>query len=128
MTPHPPPERPVVLVAEDEALVRLLAVEVLDEAGFDVVETASGVEALSVLQARSDVDLLLTDVDMPGGLDGFHLARLAEERFPGTAVLIVSGKMRPGPADLPPGAFFLPKPYGLDVLVRVARAMIGRAG
>jgi CheY-like chemotaxis protein len=71
---------PVILLVEDEVLIRMLAAEILSEAGFTVIESASADEALTILQARSDVQLLFTDVNMPGSLDGLALGRPTENR------------------------------------------------
>jgi len=128
MTTIPVQDTPVVLIAEDEALVRMVAVDILEEAGCAVIETANAEAALSVLAERSDVQVLVTDVEMPPGpLNGFDLARLTHERFPQVSVVIVSGKVRPSPADLPPGARFIPKPYSVAKLTCVVQEAITSA-
>ena len=121
MTPTTPvPDTPVVLVAEDEVLVRMMTVDVLEEAGCAVIESANAEAALAVLDQRSDVQVLITDVEMPPGpLNGLDLARLTREQFPHIGVVIVSGKVRPSPDDLPPGTRFVPKPYSATKLTRV---------
>jgi CheY-like chemotaxis protein len=116
--------RPVVLVTEDEPLVRMLATDVLTEAGFKVFEAVSADEALTLLAARPDIQALVTDVNMPGSLDGFGLARTVRERWPGVGIIVLSGKMMPGPDDLPEAARFIAKPYPLAVLVREVRALV----
>jgi CheY-like chemotaxis protein len=119
---------PVVLVAEDEVLVRMMTVDVLEEAGCAVIETASAAAALAVLDERSDVQVLITDVEMPPGpLNGFDLARLTRERFPHIPVVIVSGKVRPSPDELPLGARFVPKPYSATKLTRVVQEVMASA-
>lgn len=127
MNPHEAasPTPAVVLVAEDEALVRMLATDVLEDAGYEVVETRNAAEALARLQERADVRAVFSDIEMPPGMNGLELARAVRERWPGMAILIASGKMRPGPEELPPGARFIPKPYEPDVVVRALRAMVG---
>ena len=102
---------PVILLVDDEVPIRMLAAEILSEAGFTVIESASADEALTILQARSDVQLLFTDVNMPGSLDGLALAHIAHEQAPGVSILIGSGLLRPGPGELPPKAQFIAKPY-----------------
>ena len=114
---------PVVLVVEDEPLVRMVAVDLLEDAGFAVLEATTGDEGLSMLRTRPDVRVLFTDVDMPGSLDGSALARAAAVDYPHVAVLIVSGKAAPRPGDLPPGARFIPKPYSSRVVVEHIRAV-----
>jgi CheY-like chemotaxis protein len=128
MTTLPVQDTPVVLIAEDEVLVRMVAVDILEDAGCAVIETANAEAALSVLAERSDVQVLVTDVEMPPGpLNGFDLARLTHERFPQVSVVIVSGKVRPSPADLPPGARFVPKPYSATSLTRLVHETITSA-
>jgi len=129
MTPTTPvPETPVVLVAEDEALVRMMTVDVLEEAGCAVIESTNAAAALAVLDQRSDVQVLITDVEMPPGpLNGLDLARLTREHFPHIDVVIVSGKVRPSPDDLPPGTRFVPKPYSATKLTRVVQEVLATA-
>ena len=116
--------RATVLLVEDEFLVRMVGADILTEAGFDVLEAANGDEALTVLKDRADVSVLFTDIDMPGSLNGLELARVTHERWPHVAVLIVSGKVRPGPDDLPPGGHFISKPYQPAAVVRQIHGML----
>jgi CheY-like chemotaxis protein len=115
-----------VLVVEDEPLVRALAVDVLEEAGFDVVEASTADYALVVLEKRDDIRVLLTDVDMPGNLNGFQLARIVQDHFHRVRVVIVSGKARPRPTDIGPDTMFIPKPYKLAEIVRTVQALACR--
>jgi CheY-like chemotaxis protein len=115
-----------VLVVEDEPLVRALAVDVLEEAGFDVLEAATADYALAVLAKREDICVLLTDVDMPGRLNGFQLARIVQDHFHRVRVVIVSGKARPTRNDIAPDAVFIPKPYKLSEIVRTVEALARR--
>jgi CheY-like chemotaxis protein len=120
---EPSPTPPVVLVVEDEALVRMLAVDVLEEAGFEVIEAPSADYAVLVLDKRDDIRVVFTDVDMPGRLNGFQLARHIQDHHHRVRVIIGSGKCRPGPDDIAPGTRFLQKPYPLEVLVREVRRL-----
>ena len=115
--------RPVVLVVDDEVLVRMLAVDVLEEAGFVVLEAENAEAALLALRARPDIAVLLTDVDMPGGMNGFDLARLTRERHPGLGIVIISGKSYPRPGELPPGAHFIGKPYRPEAVVELVQQL-----
>ena len=118
-TSMPAQDTPVVLVAEDEVLVRMMTVDVLEEAGCAVLEAENAETALCVLNERWDVQVLVTDVEMPPGpLNGIDLARLTREQFPHMGVVIVSGKVRPSPDDLPLGVRFVPKPYCATKLTR----------
>lgn len=121
--PRPDPRRPVVLLVEDEALVRLYVTDVLDEAGFEVIAAENAEAGLLALHARPDVQVLFTDLNMPGRIDGFALARIARAQFPHVGVLIISGRERPALGDLPPGAHFIPKPCKPEAMVRTVRAL-----
>jgi len=102
MSQVPPLERIVVVLAEDEPLARMFASDFLDDAGFKVFEVCHADDALLLLQARPDVQVLMTDVEMPGGsMNGFELARRVRERWPRMAVVVVSGRAMPAPGDLP---------------------------
>jgi CheY-like chemotaxis protein len=83
---------PVILVVEDDEMVRMLAVDLFEDDGFEVIEAASGAEAIDILKVRQDVRAVLTDVHMPGSPDGLELAQHVEEVCPGCAVIIVSGR------------------------------------
>jgi two-component system, response regulator PdtaR len=110
--------RPVILLVEDEPLVRTVQVDILREAGFWVLEAQDADEAFELLRKREDVSFVLTDVDMPGSIDGFEFARLVAQGWPAVGVLVVSGKTAPGPGDLPPSAAFAAKPLTASTLVR----------
>jgi two-component system, response regulator PdtaR len=110
---------PVVLVVEDEPLVRMTAADELDEAGFLVLEAKNADEAIAVLEAHSDeVQVLFTDVDMPGSMNGMALAEQVYQRWPHVLLLISSGYARPHPDEIPDHGHFLPKPYRGATLVR----------
>jgi CheY-like chemotaxis protein len=124
MTRPNPPGSPVVLLVEDEPLVRILNLDILHEAGFRVVDANDADEAFEILKRRTDVKAVLTDVDMPGSMNGFEFARLVAQGWPEVGVLVISGKMRPGPGDLPPRSGFLPKPYDPETLIKALREII----
>jgi len=115
----------VVLLAEDEALVRMTAADALREGGgFKVVEVVNADEALTVLEATADVRALVTDVEMPGSLDGFTLARVVKQAWPQIGIVVTSGRMAPGPKELPSGALFIPKPYRPADLVAAVQTVL----
>ena len=118
------PTPPLILVVDDEPLLRLLAREFLEEMGFRVLEAPNAESALSLLEGRTDVDLLFTDVHMPGAIDGMSLARKVGARWPGVHVLMTSGRERPAPAAIPASGKFMPKPYSPDELLRHVKALI----
>lgn len=84
--------RPVVLVVEDEPLVRLFASDMIEEAGFEVLQAADATDAIVTLEDRLDVRVVFTDVDMPGGIDGIMLAICIRERWPSIQIIITSGR------------------------------------
>jgi CheY-like chemotaxis protein len=114
---------PVILIVEDEALVRLSAVDMLEDAGFRMIEAVNSEQALELLAADSDVQLLFTDVNMPGTIDGFALAREVRDRWPHIGIMVTSAKKAPGPGELPAGSRFEQKPYSPDTVVRHAREL-----
>jgi len=116
--------RVVVLVVEDETLVRMFMTDFLDEAGFKVFEAAHADEAMAVLQARPDVQAVVTDIEMPAGsMNGLELAQAVRERWPGVGVVVTSGRARPSPDDLSEKVAFLPKPYRPDTVINVVRQL-----
>ncbi len=118
------PGRAVVLVVEDEPLVRMLAADILEEEGFEVVEAATATAALAILEKRQDVTALFTDIDMPGGMNGLELAAVVNERWPHIALVVTSGVVRIGADRLPGDGVFIGKPYATSAPVRVIREMI----
>ncbi len=112
-----------ILVAEDDSLLRMMASDLFEGAGFKVEEAASGEAAVRLL-GNTPVAAVLTDVELGGDLDGFKLARIAHQRNPDTAILVVSGRRVPNLTDLPPGAIFVSKPYDLDRVLESLQSMI----
>jgi two-component system, response regulator PdtaR len=118
--------QPVILLVEDEFLVRTVQVDILREADFWVLEAQDADEAFEMLKQRPEVKVVLTDVDMPGSLDGFEFARLVAQGWPEVGVLVISGKTAPSPGDIPPTAVFAPKPLRPAALVEKIQALIAR--
>jgi CheY-like chemotaxis protein len=108
--------RPAVLVVEDESLVRMYAVDVLQEAGYEVLEAGNAQQALAQLDARPDIEVMFTDINMPGDMDGFALAREVHKRRPGIHLILTSGRMRLDRASIPEIKAFVPKPYTAEKL------------
>jgi CheY-like chemotaxis protein len=104
--------KPVILIVEDELLLRMDSVEILEGAGFEVIPAANADEAIAILSDRSDVHLVFTDIQMPGSMDGLKLARFVRDRWPPIKIVATSGHVRGADKDLPAGSVFLPKPYG----------------
>lgn len=114
---------PVVLVVEDEALVRIAAVGMLEDAGFRMIEAVNGDQALQLLAADSDVHLLFTDVNMPGTINGLALARQVRDRWPHIGIMVASATRPSQSDDLPADSRFELKPYSIDAVVRHAREL-----
>jgi CheY-like chemotaxis protein len=116
---------PVVLVVEDEPLLRMMAVEVVEEAGFVALEAGNADEAVFLLESRSDIALLFTDINMPGSMDGLKLAHAVRGRWPPIKILLVSGQVRFQPSQLPPSSRFVGKPYHAAAMVEELRSLVG---
>jgi len=114
-----------VLVVEDDALVRMHGMDILEDAGFNVLEASNADDALVILTGGAEVHLLLSDVDMPGSIDGVGLARVVHERWPEVHLLLTSGHHRLADADLPPAGRFIRKPWTADGLLGQVRALVG---
>jgi len=106
-----------ILVVEDEALLRMMAMDMFEDAGFTVFSACSGEEGVRMLADNASIDGLFTDVEMPGSVSGLALARIAHELHPHVAITVVSGRATPSAADLPPGARFVGKPYDTQAVV-----------
>jgi CheY-like chemotaxis protein len=102
--------KPVILVVEDEALVRMIAVAVAENSGFEVLEAATADEAIKILESRSDIRLVFTDVNMPGSMNGLRLAHAVRGRWPPVELLITSALGDITAKDLPERGRFLAKP------------------
>jgi two-component system, response regulator PdtaR len=118
------PNKPVILVVEDDPIIRMGAVQFVADAGFEALEAEHADEAIRILEARSDIHLVFTDVGMPGTMDGLKLARYIRRRWPPVKLIVASGKAIIGEGHLPPGARFFPKPYSEDTMIKAMTAML----
>src|ERR1700730_18375894 len=118
-------KRPVVLIVEDEFLLRIHAAEMISDAGFDVFEAGNAREAIAILEARPDIHVVFTDIQMPGSMDGLKLARFVRGRWPPIKIVATSGNFAVRDGDLPEGGVFLPKPYTFDTIAATLREMVG---
>jgi two-component system, response regulator PdtaR len=117
-----------VLLVEDEALVRLLMADILEDAGFRVIEAANAWAALNWLEGGEDVHVLFTDVHMPPGIDGLELARRVKQRWPSIGLVITSGLARPSAEEIADHGTFLPKPCSPEWVVQaIEQAATGAA-
>jgi CheY-like chemotaxis protein len=117
---------PVVLVVEDESLVRVIALAIIEESGFEAIAACNADEAIHELETRSDITAVFTDVQMPGPMDGLKLVQVIRDRWPPVALLVTSGKTPVTASDLPKGARFLPKPYFPLQIEMTLREMLGK--
>jgi CheY-like chemotaxis protein len=106
-----PPRRPLVLVVEDEPLLLMMAVDLVEEAGLRAIEARNADEALKLLQEHGGADVLFTDIDMPGSMNGLDLAAAARTQWPSIEILLVSGHVKIVKDHLPQRSVFLSKPY-----------------
>jgi CheY-like chemotaxis protein len=118
-------KRPVVLVVEDDFLIRIGTVEMIETAEFDVVEAANADEAMEILKARLDIAVVFTDIQMPGSMDGLKLAAAIRERWAPIKIIATSGIVDVRRVDLPEGGRFLPKPYSSAEIVGTLRELTG---
>jgi two-component system, response regulator PdtaR len=118
------PLRPVVLLVEDEMFVRMATADALEDAGFEVIEAANAHTAQEVLHHRLDVQVLFTDVQMPGTMNGLELASLVRRRWPHISVVITSGHLSPSSDTLPERAVFIAKPYGEQAPAKVIQSLL----
>lgn len=114
-----------VLVVEDEMVLRLRAVDIVEDAGFTAVEAVNADEALSILETRSDIALLFTDIQMPGSLDGLKLAHAVHKRWPAIKIILVSGQVKLSEADKPDDSRFFGKPLEVKQMIAELQEMVG---
>jgi DNA-binding NtrC family response regulator len=114
----------VVLVVEDEALIRLDAMLSLEAGGFDVIGACNADQAMLLLERRDDIAVVFTDVNMPGTMDGLKLANIVRDRWPSVCVIVTSGKVRPSSQDLPECGCFISKPYQVEHVASVMQDML----
>ena len=114
-----------VLVVEDEMVLRMRAVDIVEDAGFTAVEAVNADEALSILEARSDIALLFSDIQMPGSMDGLKLAHAVHERWPSIKIILVSGHINVSDMDKPTDSLFFGKPLDVKKMIVELQAMVG---
>ena len=119
--------RPVVLVVEDEVLIRLVLADWLRECGMDCLEAADADEALQTLQSDCDIDLVFTDIRMPGKLNGLDLAKWMREQRPYTPVILASAHRPPADGSALADVPFFNKPYDLAAVTARIRDLVGPA-
>jgi len=113
-----------VLVVEDEPFVMMMTVSVVEDAGFEALEADNADAAIAILESVASIRIVLTDIDMPGSMNGLQLAAIVKKRWPLIKIVVVSGKQHPAASELPTGGVFVAKPYNVrtmaDTLMRMS--------
>jgi CheY-like chemotaxis protein len=117
----------VVLVVEDEMMLRMRAVDMVEDAGYTSIEAVDADEAVAILESRSDIALIFTDIQMPGSMDGLKLAHTVRERWPPIKIILVSGQLKPANSDIPAESRFYGKPLEAKEMIAELQSMIGYA-
>ena len=117
-------KRVIVLIVEDESLIRMSAVEMVEDAGYIAVEAASADEAIAILETRNDICVVFTDINMPGSMDGLKLARAIRDRWPTMHLIVTSGLTTPDECDLPANGKFFRKPYEAAQITSALRELL----
>jgi CheY-like chemotaxis protein len=115
----------VVLVVEDDALIRMGAVDLVLSAGYEALEARDADDAIRILEARSDIDLVFTDVQMPGTMDGIKLSHYIRNRWPPVKIIVASGMAILDESSLPEGSRFFSKPYNDHAITDMMARMLG---
>jgi two-component system, response regulator PdtaR len=118
---------PVILIVEDEFLLRMDSSKLIEDAGFEVIQAGNADEAIEILKARPGIHVVFTDIQMPGSMDGLKLAQFVRNRWPPIKIVATSGLLRVADDDLPAGSVFLPKPYRGTEIVATLRKLTGVA-
>jgi two-component sensor histidine kinase/CheY-like chemotaxis protein len=114
-----------VLVVEDEMMLRMRAVDIVEDAGFTPIEAVNADDALAILESRSDIELLFTDIQMPGSMDGLKLAYAVHKRWPLIKIILVSGQLKLTDDDKPADSRFFGKPLDVKQMIAELQDMIG---
>lgn len=115
--------QPKMLIVEDEPLIRMCAVDFAEEAGYLGLEAGDSAAALAIMERDENIDILFTDITLPGPMDGIGLAEQVALRWPAVRIMLASGALAGLPTDVAPGAFRLPKPYGITQFLGAVEQM-----
>ena len=114
--------KPVVLIVEDEPLLRMHAASLIEDAGFDTLEASSAEEAIEFLETRLDIRIVFTDIDLPGEMNGIRLAAAIRDRWPPVELVLTSGQVKVADKDIQTRGHFLPKPYEARRLIETLQS------
>jgi CheY-like chemotaxis protein len=112
-----------VLIVEDDAIQRWFAMSVVEDAGFEAIEAGNADEAVRILESRKDIQIVFTDINMPGSMDGIRLAACIRDRWPPVEIILTSGELGEKDVKLPAGGLFFPKPYDPHAVSEAMRRM-----
>jgi CheY-like chemotaxis protein len=115
--------RVAILVVEDEPIIRMNAVHVVEDAGYDVIEASNADEAIVLLETRPEIRVVFSDIEMPGSMDGLKLLHTIRERWPPVILILSSGRVSPPVEEMPSETVFLRKPYIGGELLKVLEAV-----
>src|SRR5690349_2270931 len=114
-----------VLVVEDEMVLRMRAVDIVEDAGLTALQAVNADEALAILESRSDISVLFSDIQMPGSMDGLKLAHAVHDRWPSIKIILVSGQVKLSDTDKPADSRFFGKPLEMNQMITELREMVG---
>ena len=117
-------EHIVILVVEDDPWTRMVALDFIAEAGFEALEAANADEAIQILESRTDIHIVFTDIDMPGSMDGIKLAHAVRHRWPPIQFIVTSGYTMVDESQLPHGSRFFSKPYQPAKIIEAFRGLV----
>lgn len=123
-----PKRKSKLLVVDDEQMILDQLVHALEDAGFDVATAGNALDAHTVLEDSGGIDLVVTDVKMPGQVDGLTFGHVVREMHPEIPIIVMSGAVEPDDRDVPPGATFVAKPFKTALLVDEARLLLRQRG
>src|ERR1700712_3071854 len=117
---------PHLFIVEDEMMLRMRAVDIVEDAGFASIEAVNADDALAILESRSDIELLFTDIQMPGSMDGLKLAYAVHERWPLIKIILVSGQLKLTDKEKPADSRFFGKPLDVKQMIAEMQEMMGK--
>lgn len=124
MVNESPHVRQTILIVEDETLLLMDAVDMVEEAGFEALEASNADQAIEILASRADIRIVLTDIDMPGSMDGLKLAQYVRGRWPPIEIIIVSGHRTVPTEEMPERGLFFSKPYSRHAMTVAMRRLV----
>lgn len=126
MGPSIPDALPAVLIVEDEAILRLVAMELAEDAGLAVFGAAAAAEGIAQVEAHPEIGIVFTDISMAGSMNGLAMSRVIHERWPSIKFMVTSGKVAPTASQMPSGAVFFAKPYDFNNVTETFRRLAAR--